>query len=55
MGSDKMNINTKYGVLKNCQEVTYHENGALATAFTHELFLPKPRLHHNRELDIPQT
>jgi len=30
-----MNINTKYGVLKNCQEVTYHENGALATVFTH--------------------
>jgi len=30
-----MDINTKYGILANCQEVTYHENGILATAFTH--------------------
>lgn len=32
-----MNINTKYGVLTNCKEVTYHKNAVLATAFTHEL------------------
>lgn len=30
-----MNINTKYGVLEDCKEVTYHKNGTLATAFTH--------------------
>lgn len=32
-----MDIITKYGVLSNCQEVTYHKGNVLATAFTHAL------------------
>ena len=31
-----MDIMTKYGLLADCQETTYHQNGSLASAFAHE-------------------